>query len=178
MGKGFQAMGAATFLTISSNFMPSSSRSSLQCRTSTIFDGASDDNAADGQQTINEQATTDSTCKKTTCPPGIIDDSIQENGQTVRHEQGPRKLEKLARQCRSFIYKQATATDNRYALQVSIAFLVAAMAVIIQPVSNLAPNAFWVGTYSAYPDDMQCRSVMDCKYSLLHCRCLSGNCYG
>ncbi|CEP11152.1 hypothetical protein [Parasitella parasitica] len=44
-----------------------------------------------------------------------------------------------------WISKQCTATDNRYAFQMGVAFTLAALLVIIGPASQIFPNAFWVG---------------------------------
>ncbi|CAO0801494.1 unnamed protein product [Mucor circinelloides] len=44
-----------------------------------------------------------------------------------------------------WILKQCTATDNRYAFQMGVAFTLAALLVIIGPVSDIFPNVFWVG---------------------------------
>ncbi|KAI8639520.1 aluminum activated malate transporter-domain-containing protein [Parasitella parasitica] len=51
---------------------------------------------------------------------------------------------KEAKICK-WVQRQCTAMDNRYAFQMGVAFTLAALLVIIGPVSQIFPNAFWVG---------------------------------
>lgn len=44
-----------------------------------------------------------------------------------------------------WIKKQCRDTDNRYALQMSVAFTIAAVLVMLDPVSSVFPNTFWIG---------------------------------
>jgi hypothetical protein len=44
-----------------------------------------------------------------------------------------------------WIHKQVKDPDNRYAFQMGVAFTMAAILVIVEPVSNIFPNVFWVG---------------------------------
>jgi hypothetical protein len=44
-----------------------------------------------------------------------------------------------------WIQKQCISAENRYALQMSVAFTLASLFVIVGPVSDIFPNAFWVG---------------------------------
>lgn len=44
-----------------------------------------------------------------------------------------------------WIHKQVMNQDNRYAFQMAVAFSMAALLVIIDPLSNILPNVFWVG---------------------------------
>ncbi|KAI8140796.1 aluminum activated malate transporter-domain-containing protein [Fennellomyces sp. T-0311] len=55
------------------------------------------------------------------------------------------KLRLLPSQFWRWIQKQIACNDNRYALQMGTAFLVATLFVVVRPISNFAPNAFWVG---------------------------------
>ncbi|KAI9271900.1 aluminum activated malate transporter-domain-containing protein [Phascolomyces articulosus] len=41
--------------------------------------------------------------------------------------------------------QQLACNDNRYALQMGVAFLLATLFVVVEPISKFAPNAFWVG---------------------------------
>jgi hypothetical protein len=44
-----------------------------------------------------------------------------------------------------WIQAQCVSAENRYAFQMSVAFTLAALFVIVEPISNIFPNAFWVG---------------------------------
>jgi hypothetical protein len=49
----------------------------------------------------------------------------------------------------TFIYrwikKQCTDSDNRYAFQMAVAFIISTLFVVIDPISDVFPNTFWVG---------------------------------
>lgn len=45
----------------------------------------------------------------------------------------------------AWIHKQSTSPDNRYAFQMATAFTIAALLVVIDPISDIFPNVFWVG---------------------------------
>ncbi|KAI7890866.1 aluminum activated malate transporter-domain-containing protein [Mucor mucedo] len=45
----------------------------------------------------------------------------------------------------TWIHKQAISPDNRYAFQMATAFTIAALLVVIDPISEIFPNVFWVG---------------------------------
>ncbi|GAA5803468.1 aluminum activated malate transporter-domain-containing protein [Helicostylum pulchrum] len=45
----------------------------------------------------------------------------------------------------TWIHEQAISPTNRYAFQMSTAFTIAALLVIINPISQIFPNVFWVG---------------------------------
>lgn len=154
-------MDSSAFLTVSFTATScSSSRSSFRSGTSTMFDGTTNNNDAtqhgDKQQCSKQKDTM--TIKiadnnKPGCPESIESQTLQSE-QTIQHQNDNKRLQDVATVCWSWIQKQSSNNDNRYALQVGIAFLVASMAVIVEPISNLAPNAFWVGEYSEHPDDL------------------------
>ncbi|KAI8376952.1 aluminum activated malate transporter-domain-containing protein [Blakeslea trispora] len=64
-------------------------------------------------------------------------------------DEQPKKPSKLEKTKTSKVYrwiaKQCNAADNRYAFQMGIAFIAAAMFVIIPPLSDVFNNAFWIG---------------------------------
>ncbi|KAI8890905.1 hypothetical protein K501DRAFT_305381 [Backusella circina FSU 941] len=44
-----------------------------------------------------------------------------------------------------WIKKQCTNADNRYAFQMAVAFIISTLFVVIDPISDVFPNTFWVG---------------------------------
>ncbi|KAG2225302.1 hypothetical protein INT45_005546 [Circinella minor] len=48
---------------------------------------------------------------------------------------------------RTIIQRQIVCDDNRYALQMGVAFLVATLFVVVEPITKFATNAFWVGVF-------------------------------
>lgn len=80
----------------------------------------------------------------------IVDDIIfsRENmSQPACNKKSPCIWAGCIKNSQTFVWmrKQCISAENRYAFQMSVGFTLAALLVIIEPVSHIFPNPFWVG---------------------------------
>ena len=74
--------------------------------------------------------------------------SINKNdNENDNHDSTELKKSRFLTKARTIIQRQIECNDNRYALQMGVAFLVATLFVVVEPITKFTPNAFWVGMF-------------------------------
>lgn len=76
---------------------------------------------------------------------GFITSPHIQGGEEERKKRHPLIERMTQSRIYNWIKTQCQSNNNRYALQMAIAFTVASLFVIVDPISNIFPNAFWVG---------------------------------
>ncbi|KAI7856743.1 aluminum activated malate transporter-domain-containing protein [Circinella umbellata] len=82
-----------------------------------------------------------------------VNNSSNGNGDTINNDNDSNSCTEfkklsflfLSKKARTIIQRQIVCNDNRYALQMGVAFLIATLFVVVEPITKFAPNAFWVG---------------------------------